>query len=104
MTDDDHRELARVLHSVQGKVALSGYHCDLMRELYCDWNYIEAPAKLCHSIKTERIEVLWINYELPKHFSAIVRKEPQMELIKRALLHECVSRRALASCPSGYAA
>lgn len=63
MTDDAHRELAAVLHTVKGKVALSGYQCKLMQELYCDWNCIEAPAKLCHSVKTLRTEVLWTNYD-----------------------------------------
>lgn len=62
MTDDKHRELARVLRNVKGKVALSSYHCDLMDELYGDWRYVEAPIKNCHSAKTPRIEVLWVNY------------------------------------------
>ncbi len=64
MTDDQHRELAYVLHHVKGKVALSGYQCDLMQELYGDWRYIEAPIKNCHSVKKPRTEVLWINYVL----------------------------------------
>lgn len=63
MTDEDHRKLAEILHNVKGKVALSGYHCSLMDELYRDWRYIEAPAKMCHSVKTIRQEVLWINYD-----------------------------------------
>lgn len=62
MTDEQHRELARVLHSVKGKVALSSYHSQLMKELYSDWRYIEAPIKQCHSTKTPRQEVLWVNY------------------------------------------
>jgi DNA adenine methylase len=66
MTDEDHRKLSQVLHAVKGKVALSSYHCQRMRELYCDWDYIEAPEKLCHSVKTMRREVLWVNYDLPK--------------------------------------
>ncbi len=64
MNDAEHRALAQALHSVQGKVAISSYHCDLMHELYADWRYIEAPEKLCHSVKTPRTEVLWINYNL----------------------------------------
>lgn len=36
MTDVQHRQLAALLHTVQGKVALSGYPCDLMDELYGD--------------------------------------------------------------------
>ena len=45
MTDEEHRKLAEVLHSVQGKVAISGYHCQLFDTLYQDWYYIDAPAK-----------------------------------------------------------
>lgn len=66
MTNADHRELAEVLRSVKGKVALSSYHCDLMDELYSDWHIVEAPAKMCHSVKSERTEVLWMNYEPAK--------------------------------------
>lgn len=66
MTDDQHRELAEVLKNVQGKVALSSYHCALMDELYGDWNYIEASPKHAHSVKQVRTEVLWINYDLQK--------------------------------------
>ena len=38
LTDEQHVELARVLHTVKGKVALSGYHCALLDNLYADWN------------------------------------------------------------------
>jgi DNA adenine methylase len=62
MTDDNHRKLASVLHNVSGKVAISGYDCTLMNELYGDWKRIVAPEKYCHSIKQLRTEVLWINY------------------------------------------
>lgn len=64
MSDEQHRELAEVLHNVRGKVALSGYHSRLMSELYGDWKYIEAHIKKAHSIKKDRQEVLWVNYEL----------------------------------------
>lgn len=64
MTDDQHRELAKVLHMVKGKVALSGYHCDLLHELYGDWKAVDGPTKIIHSVKQMRTEVLWINYEL----------------------------------------
>ncbi len=62
MIDQDHRELAAVLRNVRGKVAISGYHCDLMDDLYKDWRCIEAPVKNCHSIKKLRQEILWVNY------------------------------------------
>jgi DNA adenine methylase len=71
MTDDEHRALARALHAARGKVALSGYHCELMDELYGAWTYVEAPVKKAHSTNTRpdgskqsRTEVLWINYSL----------------------------------------
>jgi DNA adenine methylase len=64
MTDSEHRALAEVLHSVKGKVALSSYHSDLMRKLYKDWKYIEAPVKTIHSTKQQRTEVLWVNYPI----------------------------------------
>lgn len=63
MTDDQHRELANVLHHVQGKVALSGYRCDLLDELYGDWQAIEGPSKTVHSVKQSRTEILWVNYD-----------------------------------------
>ncbi|MCK6578717.1 MAG: DNA adenine methylase [Anaerolineae bacterium] len=62
MTDHDHRELAEVLHGVQGKAAISGYPCDLMDALYGDWTCTVAPAKFAHSIKKLRTEALWTNY------------------------------------------
>ncbi len=71
MTEAEHRKLANTLHTVQGKVALSGYHSPLMNELYGDWNYIESAPKKAHSTNTnsdnkkqERTEVLWINYDI----------------------------------------
>lgn len=62
MTDDEHVELQRMLTRLNGKVAISGYHCDLMDELYKDWNVHEEGSKMAHSVKAERIEVLWTNY------------------------------------------
>lgn len=64
MSDNEHRRLAEALHRAEGQVALSGYRCALYDELYGDWARIDAPVKLCHSIKKERSEALWINYEV----------------------------------------
>lgn len=63
MTDEQHRELAKVLHNVKGKVAISGYSCDLMQELYGDWLNISSKPKNCHSSKSMRTEMLWVNYD-----------------------------------------
>ncbi len=63
MSDKEHIELANVLRSVDGKVALSGYECDLMDELYFDWYVTNAPVKKINSIKQPRQETLWTNYD-----------------------------------------
>jgi DNA adenine methylase len=63
MTDDQHRQLANALRRVEGKVALSSYACALMDDLYGDWRCILGPVKHCHSVKTERQEALWVNYD-----------------------------------------
>ena len=62
MDEASHKELSEVLHGCKGKVAISGYRCDLMDELYKDWQCQEAPPKLCHSVKGQRQEALWTNY------------------------------------------
>jgi len=62
MSDDDHEALAAILHQVRGRVALSGYRCPLLDRLYGDWRRLDAPVRLCHSVKSARQEVLWVNY------------------------------------------
>ncbi len=65
MSDDAHRALAHALHQIKGKVALSGYRGSLYDELFADWQCVEVPARLCHSVKQPRAEALWVNYALP---------------------------------------
>jgi len=60
----DHRNLAATLRCCRGKVALSGYKCDLLDELYHDWLCIKAPIKNCQSVKKPRQEVLYVNYKI----------------------------------------
>ncbi len=62
MADSEHRQLALVLSRCKGKVAVSGYRCDLMDELYKNWRRVDASPKHCHSIKKLRQEALWMNY------------------------------------------
>lgn len=63
MTDDDHRTLAELLHSVKGMVVLSGYACDLYDvELFGDWKRLTRKARAQgNGAGTGRIEVLWLN-------------------------------------------
>jgi DNA adenine methylase len=62
MTDAEHTLLAKKLRAIQGKAAVSGYHSALYDRLYHNWRCIEAPSKLCHSVKQQRTEVLWTNF------------------------------------------
>lgn len=63
LSDKEHQKLALRLKKVRGMVALSGYRGDLYDRLYGDWKRIDAPSKMCHSVKKERTEALWINFE-----------------------------------------
>ena len=62
MSDGEHVELSELLHGVKGKVALSGYRCELLDELYADWDLYLAPVKQSHAMKKDRQEALWTNY------------------------------------------
>lgn len=69
MTDEQHREMATVLHSCVGNIVLSGYPCDLYdRELFPDWHRVERET-IVGSTKSNKegkkrvsIEVLWMNF------------------------------------------
>jgi DNA adenine methylase len=76
MTDSQHAELAGVLNSVQGMVALSNYPAKLLDKLYPapKWHKTVMSERTAHSTKDKRIEVLWTNYDphkislhLPRH-------------------------------------
>ena len=69
MADDDHRQLALALHSCVGKVAISGYRCELYDELYVDWQRHDKETTSCvgcsaiGDTKPKRVESLWCNYD-----------------------------------------
>ena len=62
MPNSEHEKLAKALNKCKGKVAVSGYRCDLMDTFYRGWKRYDAPPKHCHSIKKVRQEALWMNY------------------------------------------
>lgn len=62
MDEDEHVKLAGALKRAKGKVAISGYRCDLMDGLYKGWRRFDATPKQAHSIKQIRQECLWMNY------------------------------------------
>ncbi len=62
MVDQEHIELAQVLNSTIGKVAISGYRNDQMDKWYKGWHRYDAPIKTTHSVKQLRQECVWMNY------------------------------------------
>lgn len=74
MTDEDHKELAKVLNNVEGLVAISGYETPLMDTLYGHWYKTIAPTKKAHSIKKDRTEILWTNYDV----EAVCNPDPKL--------------------------
>ncbi len=65
MTNQEHADLAKVLNTVQGMVAVSNYQCELMDELYSSpkWFKTASEARTNHATKGVRTEVLWTNYD-----------------------------------------
>jgi DNA adenine methylase len=59
MTDQDHIELATVLHQVKGMVVLSGYPSALYDELYSGWQRIDGSATAQNGKR--RVECLWLS-------------------------------------------
>ena len=63
MTDQDHCELAALLHDIKGRAVLSGYRSPLYDDLFSTWHRVDADAKLSNSSKGKRTESLWMNFE-----------------------------------------
>jgi DNA adenine methylase len=65
MTDAQHRDLANVLNSVQGMVALSNYQAPILEKMYppSKWFKTVSIARTTHSTKDKRVEILWTNYD-----------------------------------------
>jgi DNA adenine methylase len=60
MSDEDHKTLASLLHSIKGMAIVSGYASDLYdQELYPDWKRVETRSRV--SARGNRVEVLWIS-------------------------------------------
>jgi DNA adenine methylase len=82
MTNDDHRELAAALRECDGKVAVSGYVCDLYKELFEDhgWHRVDDEEKTMHTTKDTRRESLWLNYGPPnRNISDIGAKQQTLD-------------------------
>jgi DNA adenine methylase len=59
MSDEDHIELARVVHEVAGMVIISGYNCKLYQELFSRWTRFDID----HIVDggNRRVESIWLN-------------------------------------------
>ena len=65
MTDEQHRELAKLLNSCKSKVIISGYPSKLYDELYRGWRikkFTTAKHGAGGKRKPRATEVLWMNF------------------------------------------
>jgi DNA adenine methylase len=65
MTDEQHRELARVLNNCKSKVIISGYPSALYDELYSKWRkkqFDVAENVSRAKCKRRSTECLWMNF------------------------------------------
>lgn len=66
MQDQDHKDLAEILNSCAGRVALSGYDSDLYRDLYPGWHktlFKSRRVPMSRGSGLVRQECLWTNYK-----------------------------------------
>ena len=62
MTDGEHEDLAGALNRIRGRAILSGYRTNLYDRLFAEWRRIDAPERLCRSVRKPRRESLWLNF------------------------------------------
>jgi DNA adenine methylase len=65
MTDEEHRELAKLLRKCRAKIVLSGYPSPLYHELYRDWRVVSfdiANHAAGGKEKGREVECLWLNF------------------------------------------
>jgi len=60
-TDENHREMAGIVHGLKGRVIISGYDCPLYQELFGD--FFKASRVALADGAGKRVETLWMNYE-----------------------------------------
>jgi DNA adenine methylase len=76
LDDDGHRRLAKTLRDAKGFVVLSGYDCDLYRELYGDWLRVDRRVTVFR--QTPRVESLWLSSRTARALDASFLFGPPM--------------------------
>lgn len=74
MSNSDHEKLSDILHSIQGKVILSGYDTNLYRKLYAGWFCLS--REVLTDKQGKATEYLWMNFD-PDQLSHSARKSMQ---------------------------
>lgn len=64
-TEEDHINLSMELHSISGRAMVSGYDCDLLNDLYHNWEKRYLTKKKNNIRSGEVQEVVWMNYSPP---------------------------------------
>lgn len=59
-TEDDHQQLAQLLHQIEGMAIISSYPSDLYNQLYSDWTKTSHPGQRGTGNRTPT-ECLWIS-------------------------------------------
>lgn len=62
MTNAEHEELAELLGGIRGRAVVSGYRTDLYDRLFKGWRRVDAPERLCHSVRKPRQESAWLSF------------------------------------------
>lgn len=65
-TEDDHKKLHDMGLEIKGKIAVSGYDSEFMKELYKDYHFYPGPRRKNSYSKKEVRECIWTNYEVNK--------------------------------------
>ena len=59
MTDEEHVELAVILHKIRGMAIISGYPSELYDQIYSDWRCVRKSHRAQNAKKT--VECLWLS-------------------------------------------
>lgn len=71
MIEQDFVDMRDLCLQSRGKVAVSGYGSDFMKELFADFNFYQGPLRKNNKSDKKAYECLWTNYEID-------RSQPQL--------------------------